>query len=97
MYCPKCGNPLEKIKGELTCVAGGMGLSQSLEQSFHDCYVSQVRKPNESTFKGRVGGKWFCPGCGVPLVEESGAIRCPTCKRSLNEFLRPLFDTHPHA
>jgi hypothetical protein len=40
MYCPKCGDALNRRpNGELACERGDMGLSQHLERSLMDCFV----------------------------------------------------------
>lgn len=97
MFCPKCGDKLVKIGGELTCVKGQMGLSQHLERRLTECFILRADKPHESKFSFLVGGKWFCPGCGVPTIEGGGAVRCPQCELSLNEFIHRLVELHPHT
>jgi rubrerythrin len=84
MYCPKCGKALTEIKGVLTCVDGGMGLSQNLHQNFIECYEKKLRIPKSFQRKFRVGGNWFCPACGVACVEDGGSVNCPKCKLSLD-------------
>jgi rubrerythrin len=45
----------------------------------------------------RVGGDWFCPVCGVKASEGApGDIQCPSCERSLVEFIHALVELHPH-
>jgi rubrerythrin len=97
MFCPKCGDELVKVGGELTCVRGRMGLSRHLERRLTECFISGADKPRELKLSFIVGGKWFCPGCGVATVEAGGVVRCPRCGLSLNEFVRALVELHPHA
>lgn len=96
MFCPKCNDELIKVKEELTCLRGQMGLSNHLEQGLTECFVLKNRKPKEFKFSFLVGGKWFCPGCGVLTIEEDGFVRCPQCDFSLNEFIHELVELHPH-
>ena len=74
-----------------------MGLSQHLERRFTECFIQRVDTPREVEFSSVIGGKWFCPGCGVPTVEGGGFVRCPRCELSLNEFIYALVELHPHA
>ena len=74
-----------------------MGLSQHLERRLTECFILRVDTPREFKFSFNVGGSWFCPGCGVPTVEEGGFVRCPQCELSLNEFIHALVELHPHV
>jgi hypothetical protein len=73
-----------------------MGLAQFLEKRLTECYVSRIDTPRERRFSFQVGGKWFCPGCGVPTVESDGFVRCSECGLALNEFIHALVEIHPH-
>ena len=97
MFCPGCGDKLEKVGRELTCVRGQMGLSQQMERRLTACFILKSVTPHESRLSIVVGGKWFCPGCGTSAREENGFIRCQQCGLSLNEFIYPLVELHPHA
>jgi hypothetical protein len=96
MFCPKCGDRLAEVDGELTCVRGKMGLSERMRNDLDECFVSRLREPPDRKFDFRWGGTWFCPGCGKPMVEEAGAICCPDCRRNISGFLKHLIDLHPH-
>ena len=103
LHCPKCGDVLtESASGEFECVRGRMGLAQELEQRLRECYVLQTRAPRDVVFTyggkpHRIGGDWFCPGCGVAAQELTpGDLRCPACSRSLVEFVHSLIERHPH-
>lgn len=97
MFCPKCGDELRNVKGELTCARGGMGLSKSMERRLLECYVLKSRVPTESKVSFLWGGTWYCPGCGVKAEEREGRVRCPQCSLNMNEFLHQLIEVHPHA
>jgi hypothetical protein len=99
MHCPKCGVMLVEESGQpKRCAPGDMWLSEKLAGALRECYVENVRSPRERPFPARVGGEWFCPGCGIKTTEESvGDVRCPQCKRSLAEFIHALVELHPHA
>ena len=97
MFCPKCSEELVRVGSELTCRRGQMGLSQHLERRLTECFVLKRDKPRESKFSFVVGGKWFCPGCGIAMVEHDGDVRCSQCELSLNEFIYQLIEVHPHT
>lgn len=103
MYCPKCGDVLRETNETFTCLRGDMELSQHLATHLFVCFVSKSEQPkeppsvNEITYKGGVGGLWFCPGCGVSMEEKTPwAVRCPQCGRSIWQFLHELIEIHPH-
>ncbi len=96
MYCPRCGQELERVNGVWTCTRGNMPLSPHLSAELTDVYLRKIRNAEfrPTTFKW--GGVWYCPGCGVPLQERDGLMMCPQCGQSLNEFLFDLLELHPH-
>jgi uncharacterized Zn finger protein (UPF0148 family) len=98
MYCPKCGDALERrSNGELTCERGEMGLSNHLERRLMECFVERTRTPRSVPLPFPVGGYWYRPGCGVPMAEiERGLIVCPRCGLALGELIRELIEIHPH-
>jgi hypothetical protein len=61
-----------------------------------ECFVERTREPREFQFRSAIGGRWFCPGCGVRMQEVEGRIACPVCDRCLNEFVIGLIERHPH-
>ncbi len=103
-YCPKCGDTMtEAENGYLEWARGGMPLVPELEQRLRECYMSQLRRPCDVVFTyrdrpHRIGGVWFCPGCGV-LAQEStpGDLRCPSSSQSLVEFVYSLVERHHHS
>ena len=97
MFCPKCGVSLTAEAGQpLTCDPGAMPLSASLEQRFREYFVDGGPARTAPLPSG-VGGDWFCPACGVRMIEPSpGDVRCPSCNRSLAEFIPALVEGHPH-
>ena len=103
LFCPKCGDQLAKnTDGHFECKRGRMTLAQELEQRLIECFVNEVRRPREasSVYNGvppKIGGQWFCPGCGVAVEESTpGNLRCPKCSKSLAEFVHSLIERHPH-
>jgi uncharacterized Zn finger protein (UPF0148 family) len=98
LHCPKCGDVLtETADSHLECVRGQMPLAHELEQRLRECYVAQTREPRDFVHTYGIGGDWFCPGCGVAAQELTpGDLRCPTCSRSLVEFVHSLIERHPH-
>ena len=70
MYCPKCGDVLTRRNGELTCERGDMGLSQMIPAArLQECFVDRTRAPKDLPFSFGIGGRWWCPGCGVEATE----------------------------
>ena len=103
LHCPKCGDVLaESPDGNVKCLRGRMEFAQELAQRLRDCYVTKIRDPKDVKFTHRgkphpIGGSWFCPGCGIPAKETTpGDVRCPSCSRSLVEFMYSLIERHPH-
>jgi phage FluMu protein Com len=100
LFCPKCAEVLlESPAGVFECKPGRMQLSVNLSRGFRSCYVLRERLPRDEPFgQGiRVGGSWYCPGCGVPTEEANpGDVRCPRCRLALNEFIYQLSELHPH-
>lgn len=103
LYCPRCGEAMRRnADGEVCCERGQMGLSEDLEERFVSRYIERTNVSNRTTFTYgdrplSVGGKWFCPGCGRPIVERSpGVLTCDDCGQSIVEFVYPLIERHPH-
>ena len=85
--------------GELTCVAGNMGLSQSLEQSLTERFgPSSEVLADPAPRSVRIGGVWFCAFDGALMTEADGVVRCPRCTRTLTGHqIRHLIELHPHS
>jgi hypothetical protein len=96
MFCPKCGDQLERRENELTCLRGEMALSPLMETGLDAAFVSRTVVPGDDPLPFQVGGNWFCPGDAERMIEVGGVIRCPTCERSLNHFVSQLVERHPH-
>jgi hypothetical protein len=100
MYCPKCGDSLKEQGGVLLCERGQMELSKNMAEQLYSCFVSKAKEPEEFRFTVagyRFGGQWFCPGCGVLMIEEEpGLVRCPQCGRNVGKYLPQLIELHPH-
>jgi uncharacterized Zn finger protein (UPF0148 family) len=92
MFCPKCAAELIRHDGELTCVAGEMGLSRSVEQRLIDRYGQHVPS-TDRTPRSTNPRPWFCPGCGVMLDAD---MVCPHCQMSLKDLEFQLVELHPH-
>ena len=98
MHCPRCNAVLTEREGKPSrCDPGQMDLSQDLERRLRECYVDNLRAPRSEPLAYRVGGSWFCPGCGVRALESTpGDLRCPSCQKGLAEFIYSLVELHPH-
>ena len=97
LFCPICGNPLVERDGILYCEQGGMEVTQALRERLEECYIAQKRRPREQRSNHKVGGAYFCPGCGVLTEEIEGAITCPQCGKWVNEFRFSLIEHHWHS
>jgi hypothetical protein len=73
-----------------------MELSKQMAADLRACFLERSREPAGAPFTVRIGGSWFCPGCGTPAVENDGWISCSTCHRTLNELVYRLVELHPH-
>ncbi len=95
MFCPKCGGALTATRDGTTleCVPGEMQLSLALRTGLVEVFVERRRSARRVDY--RIGGEWFCPGCGVPMVVGDGA-QCPRCREHLDEFVHSLIERHPH-
>jgi uncharacterized Zn finger protein (UPF0148 family) len=96
LYCPMCGETLQDSDGHLTCVSGGMVLTEHMETLLGEAFGSPSGRTDSTPLNYRVGGTWFCPACGVSLAENDGILGCPRCGRSLNRFIYHLVERHPH-
>jgi hypothetical protein len=90
-FCPKCAEPMTRVEAELTCVAGGMGLSRHLEAALLVRFGDHVDA--EAVKSGDPYARWFCPACRVALNAEAA---CPKCRGSLRDLLFQLVEVHPH-
>jgi rubrerythrin len=92
MFCPKCAAELVRRDGELTCIAGEMGLSQHVERVLAERYTGHI----PSARRGETTAEpcpWYCPGCGVLLDRD---LLCPECHVSLRDLQHQLIELHPH-
>lgn len=96
LFCPKCGRPLTASGSTLVCESGAMTLSPKMERGLRDVFEDRSRSSEPTPRQWKVGAGWFCPGCGVPMHEEAGTLSCAKCGESLDEFLFPLIELHPH-
>jgi len=96
MFCPKCGDQLERYESEMICLRGNMALSALMEAGLEKMFVTKTTAPADKPFPFPVGGKWFCPGDGERMIEANGVIRCPSCLLSLNPLVQQLVELHPH-
>ncbi|KAF0184041.1 MAG: hypothetical protein IV086_04560 [Hyphomonadaceae bacterium] len=75
-----------------------MELSKRVSQRLQDVYATGTTvAPSEVCHKQRIGGTWYCPGCGVEATEsEVGVIRCSACDKNMTEFIYELVELHFH-
>lgn len=94
MFCPRCGKPMTIVDGTFKCVPGEMPLSKAVHDGMTEVFVTHDRHARPRPF--RWGGRWFCPGCGIPAMTSDEHVQCEKCDEYLDEFIRPLVERHPH-
>ena len=97
MFCPKCGDEMTRVNSAWACVRGNMPLSTDMSDAFTEVFLNRIRSGRYRQTTPPVGGKWYCPGCGVPMVQTVGSLKCPKCRETLGEVLFPLVEFHPPA
>jgi len=79
------------------CPTGNMWFSRAAWQLTMDCF-GERRECIATPFKRRIGGRWFCPADGQPMIENGGLISCRTCDRVMPDRLRyQLIELHAHG
>lgn len=97
MFCPYCGFPIEQRGSELVCPAGNMPLAPRTASRLSAAFIERTTIPSAQPRTYRVGGRWYCPGCGDRMITEAHDVRCPRCMLHLNEFLVELVELHSHG
>lgn len=95
MFCPKCGDELAVVRGTLTCVRGGMPLSNEMKADLIEVFIGKTGS-TQRRLSSNTSGEWYCPGCGVPMIAKNGSVICPDCGGLLDDFVYPLIEFHPH-
>ncbi|MHB8875910.1 MAG: hypothetical protein ACYC8T_19655 [Myxococcaceae bacterium] len=93
MFCPKCGLALVQEGATWRCSSGQLELSAQLAQDLVEGY-GNARTAAVAPQPQTAVGRWYCPGCGVPL---DAAYGCPQCRKSLRKHLFALVELHPHG
>jgi rubrerythrin len=73
-----------------------MYLSERLAHGFHTTFVLRERAADLCHFRVPHGGRYHCPGCGIPMTEQDGQVTCPSCDVSLDEYIYSMIEVHPH-
>jgi rubrerythrin len=97
MYCPWCGSQTEHDGRELVCPVGNMPFAQWTAERLYAAFVARTATPSPEPLRFRVGGRWYCPGCGVRMITEPHDVHCPRCTLRLNPFLVELVELHGHG
>jgi hypothetical protein len=95
LYCPKCGKGLAEEGNTLKCVPGDMPFSIRLDKVIRERFGPGAKATSISAPGYQPGARWYCPGCGIPIVSEEGII-CSQCGKSLDDLLHTLVELHPH-
>jgi transposase len=98
VFCPRCGDVLDESDPEVICRRGDMVLAEWLRVRLVRRFGSSEGGYDVPTspMSFRVGGQWYCPRCGVRMVEADGYIRCPACDGTLNGLILSLVERHAH-
>jgi uncharacterized Zn finger protein (UPF0148 family) len=97
IYCPRCGHLLAEENGQLVCRPGDMPLSEHMREQLTAYVVAPPRaRVGRSSWSVRIGGRWFCPACGVETAEREGRVECRHCGGAIQDLLRALIELHPH-
>ena len=94
LYCPRCGKGLLQRAKTLTCVPGNMPFSARLDRIIRERYGTGTKTGTPAPASNH-RGRWYCPGCGIPIVSKEG-ITCSKCGKSLTDLLHDLIELHPH-
>ena len=97
MFCPYCGCGMVTRNGEVECPAGNMQLSPMLAKQLHESFVARTVVPSSVPLRYSVGGRYYCPGCGVPMITAEDGVQCPRCALHLNAFLHQIIELHSHG
>jgi hypothetical protein len=87
---------MEQRDGEVTCLAGDMGLSIVMLEELSEIVAADPTLSEPSPL--RWGGKWHCPADGSLMREQDGRVGCAECGRYLpSRVLYQLIEFHPHG
>lgn len=96
---PRCGDEMVDHGGELWCLTGGMGLSQTVRAELEDICENDAIPPGQLPEKvSELGGTWYCPADGTLMHFASHALPvCAACDRALTWHVAwQLIERHPH-
>jgi uncharacterized Zn finger protein (UPF0148 family) len=96
MRCPRCGDELVTIHGNVSCEQGGMELSQVMATELLQIAVAEPAEPQASAIHW--GGEWHCPADGSRMFEIDGRVEFAVCGRNLPpKVLHQMIELHVHA
>lgn len=99
LRCPRCADEMVDHGGELWCLTGGMGLSQTVRAELEDICENDAIPPGQLPEKvSELGGTWYCPADGTLMHFASHALPvCAACDRALTWHVAwQLIERHPH-
>jgi hypothetical protein len=91
LFCPRCAAPMQRIGSEITCAAGGMGLSLAMAGALLSRFGSHIQI---SALPPPAGADWYCPACRVPMTHD---VKCSECGGTLKDLRYQLVEFHPHG
>lgn len=92
VHCPHCGERMIESANGLTCQPSGMVMSHRLRDGLTDVFVTRVRPGLRNLDDVRLGGSFYCPGCGTAMQDAT----CSSCGGVLDEFIWQIVELHPH-
>jgi hypothetical protein len=97
MYCPRCASRIVSFGPTARCQKTNAPLSTRLHADLLAFCVARTSLEQPGPLSFKVGGTWFCPGCGAPMREDNGYLLCDYCGAYLNRFVHSLveFFVHP--
>lgn len=100
MYCPYCGDQLERDQGTWKCLRGGMVLSLHAAKMLYETFITKTLPGKQpDVCPGHFsGGHWFCPACGTAMSgkENTNGMLCPQCNANLQPFIWELIELNYH-
>lgn len=88
---------MTRVAGELTCPRGWMPLAPNTEARLQAAFVDRSVEPSSAPVPYRIGGRWYCPGCGCRMKTDDHSISCERCGRHLTPFATELIELHSHG
>ena len=95
--CPCCGDDLVvQATGESRCVSSGALLSINITNLLRERFSNRATAFVVAPLRYRTGGRWFCPACGVSMLNHGDRVVCEVCSRPIHDLIGELTELNPH-